>query len=56
MMLLAALAGGLIMAGLVLVVRELIGHRPPGPPRQTKPRMRLAPQRWRMLLAVPPAQ
>ena len=54
MMLLAALAGGLIMAGLVLVVRELIGRpRPPGPPRQTKPRMRLAPQRWRMLLAVP---
>jgi Flp pilus assembly protein TadB len=54
MMLLAALAGGMIAAGLVLGARELIGHRrPPGPARPTKPRLRLAPQRWRMLIAVP---
>ena len=53
MILLAALAGALVAAGLVLGARELAGRpRPPGPARPVKPRMRLAPQRWRMLLSV----
>jgi Flp pilus assembly protein TadB len=54
MTLLAALAGGLIAAGLVLGARELIGRpRPPASPRPGKPRAFAPPQRWRMLLAVP---
>jgi Flp pilus assembly protein TadB len=54
MTLLAALAGGLIAAGLVLGARELIRPpRLPASPRPGKPRAFTAPQRWRMLLAVP---
>ncbi len=54
MMLLAALAGGLIAVGLVLGVRELIGRpRPPAARAKGKPRTFTPPQRWRMLVAVP---
>jgi Flp pilus assembly protein TadB len=53
MTLLAALAGGLIAAGLVLGARELIGRpRPPAARRAGRPRAFTRPQRWRMLLAV----
>ncbi len=54
MTLLAALAGGLIAAGLVLGVRELAGRRRDraGPPK-AKRRTVIAPQRWRLLAAVP---
>jgi Flp pilus assembly protein TadB len=54
MILLAALAGALVVAGLVLGARELAGRpRPASQARPVKPRARLAPQRWRMLLSVP---
>jgi Flp pilus assembly protein TadB len=54
-MLLAALAGGLIAAGLVLGVRELTGRRrpPPAVAAKARPRAFTPPQRWRMLLAAP---
>jgi Flp pilus assembly protein TadB len=53
MIALAGLAGGLVVTGLLMLVRELAGHRPgPGIPKRRRP-WRLAPVwRLRVMLAV----